>query len=212
MRISWKSILLSLFVISVITNLVLIDIAVFGPKPIVSTPQATKTNPTTSTPESCSPACLQAIDTISTNVASQLQALPTPKESMSITTSSKKVTTEWYIPLGAGSTESDQWEDVNGAESYIDTANYGQITSAYFEASMHIPTKNGIMSARLYNVTDKHPVWFSDVSTDADKSTRITSAKIKLDTGNKLYRVQVMTSLKYPSLLDFARIKVVAQK
>lgn len=110
--------------------------------------------------------------------------------------------------MGSGETIKNEWEDVAGTDVYVNTANFASIKETYFEVSMHIPTKNGLMSARLYNVTDKHPVWYSDVWTDQDKSTFL-AAKISLDSGNKLYRVQVKTSLEYQSLLDSARIKII---
>ena len=122
-------------------------------------------------------------------------------------TNSANQISEIFIPFGSGTTTNDQWEDISGTEAYIDTAKYRGIDTVYFEVAMHIPTKNGIVYTRLYNVTDKHPVWFSEVSTTADKSTFLAT-KINLDTGNKQYRVQMKTSLKYESILDFARVKI----
>jgi cation transport regulator ChaC len=112
--------------------------------------------------------------------------------------------------MGTGSTTKSDWEDVAGSDVFVDTNNFAGIKTVYFEVSMHIPTKNGTMTARLFNVTDKHPVWYSDASTDQDTSTFVAS-KITLDPGNKQYRVQLKTSLQYPSLLDSARIKILTQ-
>ena len=112
--------------------------------------------------------------------------------------------------MGTGSTEKSEWEDVAGSDVYVDTANFTNIKTVYFEVSMHIPTKNGIVSARLFNVTDKHPVWYSDVSTAEDVST-FGASQITLDSGNKLYRAQLKTTLQYPSVLDNARIKILTQ-
>ena len=105
--------------------------------------------------------------------------------------------------------EPKDWEDVAGSDVYINTANYQNTKETYFEVSLHIPTKNGVMFARLYNVTDKHPVWYSEVHTDQDVSTFLSS-KISLDPGNKQYRIQLKTTLEYQSLLDNARIKIIS--
>lgn len=117
---------------------------------------------------------------------------------------------ETYVPLGSGRTSMDQWEDLKGIESYINTESYPPMTNVYFEVALRIPTKNGRVSARLYNVTDNHPVWNSEVSTENETSTFIGSRSLQLDPGNKLYRVQLKTTLKYESLLDFARIKIIS--
>lgn len=133
---------------------------------------------------------------------------PIQQKQQSPSTTTATSAREYYIPLGTGSTTNNQWEDVAGAETYLDPASYTGIRHVYFEASLRIPVANGTVYARLYNVTDNHPVWYSEVSTSKGTSTRMVSENITLDKGNKLYRVQMKTSLQYPSYLDFARIKI----
>lgn len=71
---------------------------------------------------------------------------------------------EFFVPFGSGSNSSDDWQDVAGLRATLDPANYGSIKTITFEASVRIPTGNEVAYVRLYNATDKHPVWFSDVS------------------------------------------------
>ncbi|OGH19668.1 MAG: hypothetical protein A3D74_00540 [Candidatus Levybacteria bacterium RIFCSPHIGHO2_02_FULL_37_13] len=48
-------------------------------------------------------------------------------------------------------------------QAYIDRSNYEDLESVVFEASVHVPTGNQTAGVRLFNATDKHPVWFSEV-------------------------------------------------
>lgn len=130
-----------------------------------------------------------------------------------VTTVVSSGTREYYVPLGSGETNSDQYEDISGLQASIDSTKYGFIKKVTFEVSLRIPTGNGIMNVQLFNVTDKHPVWFSEVSSASDSSVSklIVSAPITLDFGEKLYRVQAKTSMKYQSLIDQARVHIIAE-
>lgn len=118
---------------------------------------------------------------------------------------------ELFVHLGSGSNNTDDWADVTGAEAYIDSTKYGKIKSVVFEASINIPTGNEVAYARLYNVTDKHPVWFSEVSHEGGGAVLLTSNPITLDSGNKLYRAQMKTSLKYLANITTARVKITVE-
>lgn len=115
---------------------------------------------------------------------------------------------EFFISFGSGSNGTDDWADLSGIQAYIDSSQYSQIKSVVFEASVRIPTGNEIAYVRLFNVTDKHPVWFSDVSLEGGTPKLLFSKPITLDTGNKLYQVQMKTSLKYTAILDQARLHI----
>lgn len=115
---------------------------------------------------------------------------------------------EYFVPFGAGSSTTDDWADVQGLSASINTASYGSIKKVVFEASLRIPTGNQTAYARLYNVTDKHPVWFSEVSLDGGTAKLVISSPITLDSGEKTYQVQMKTSLKFPAYLDQARVHI----
>lgn len=115
---------------------------------------------------------------------------------------------EYYVPLGGGANATDEWSDVAGASAYIDTASYGRIKQAIFEATVTVPAGSQKVWVRLYNATDKHPVWFSDVSTDSSGPVLLTSKAITLDRGNKLYQVQMKTQLKALTNLVQSRVRI----
>jgi hypothetical protein len=118
---------------------------------------------------------------------------------------------EFFIPFGSGSSIASDWENVAGLESSINTANYPRITKVTFEATLRTPTGNQTAFARLYNVTDKHPVWFSDVSVDGGITKLVISTPVSLDAGNKTYQVQMKTSLGFQSFLDQSRLRISTQ-
>ncbi len=115
---------------------------------------------------------------------------------------------EYYVAFGGGSNATDDWADVGGASAYVDTSTYGRIQSVTFEASVSIPTGNQKAYVRLYNKTDKHPVWFSEVSLEGGTPQLLISSPITLDKGEKLYLVQMKTQLKYPANLTQARVRI----
>lgn len=160
----------------------------------------------------CSGDCQDDIAALTVRVE-KLESSPAAQKSTGATSSTQSSGSvrEVFIPLGNGTFQSRDWADVPGASVYIDTSNYGTIKSAYFEASLRTPTANGTLTARLYNKTDDHPVWFSEVSMEGDKSVSKQSEKITLDSGNKLYQVQAKNTLNAVYVIDSARIKLVLQ-
>lgn len=116
---------------------------------------------------------------------------------------------EYYVPLGSGSNTTNDWTDVSGASAYIDTASYGRIKTATFEATVTVPAGSQKVWVRLFNATDKHPVWFSEMTTDNASPTLLTSEAITLDGGNKLYQVQMKTQLKAPTNLVQSRVRII---
>lgn len=203
MKLQWGLIVSAAIELAILVNLIVLDVIIFSPKQKI--PSFTTLNQT-----SCGEDCRQEIQE---SVQAAINALPPASPTIIAKTTTKTQASsvkEYFIPLGSGSTQNNQWEDIPGVEAYIDTNSYSQIQTVYFEVSMGIPTKNGVVSARLYNVTDKHPVWFSEVSTDSDTS-KLVATQIKLDPGNKQYRVQMKTTLSYTSVLDFARVKIITK-
>jgi hypothetical protein len=209
-RISWKKILSVFAVVFVAANLLYLNLqTVLLTNILRSSPKTVEPSP------SLKPSTTQtSIEQQIASLSAEVEALKTKEVPASTTiqsTPARSSVKEFYIPLGTGYTTNKDWENVSGAEAWVDTANYPNIVSSVFEASLRIPVANGTVYARLYNVTDDHPVWFSEVSTGLGTSTNLVSPNIALDKGNKLYRVQIKTSLEYPSYLDFARMKIVVR-
>jgi len=115
---------------------------------------------------------------------------------------------DYYIPLGSGSSQAGDFTDVPGTQSIFDLGQYKNVKEIRFEASVYIPNAAQTVSVRLYNQTDKHTVWNSEVST-SNNSAFLTSAPISYDNGAKTYQVQMKTQLQAPANLSQARIHVV---
>jgi hypothetical protein len=118
---------------------------------------------------------------------------------------------EYYVPLGSGTSTANDWADIAGASAYIDTASYSKIKQTTFEATVSVPAGSQQVWVRLFNATDKHPVWDSEVMTDSSGPILLTSKPIKLDSGNKLYQVQMKTQLKALTNLVQSRVRIITQ-
>lgn len=187
-------------------NVVLLDINVFSPpkkaEPVTTVVQEAPTEAT------CSEACKSVI---SDEIAKQLSASPnkTPSQ-FTAATSVSTLPKEFFVPLGSGTTKNDQWEEIAGAQATIDTSLYPTIKKVIFEANLKLTPGIGTLQVKLYNATDKHDVWFSEVSSESDQSVR-REATITLDSGSKQYQVYAKSSLRAVASVDSARIKIVTQ-
>lgn len=163
--------------------------------------------------DACPISCVAKINQATSSMNIQPTERPAKTVSKKTETSSSPIqigssVKEFYIPFGSGSSSAGDWTDIPGLQAYVDSTQYGKIRSVVFEATIRIPTGNQIGYARLFNATDKHPVWFSEVSLEGGTPKLLTSAPITLDKGNKLYQVQMRTSLKYQTFLDQARLRI----
>lgn len=191
--------LIASFLLLLTMNIVMLDLVVFFSRIARPSEIAATTIRVTETPtpaQECSPSCEAKIDAL----ARAIDALPT--------SGTAKVASEYYISLGSGSTKSNVWQDIVGAEAVIDTTNYPSIKSVVFEVFLNIPTANGVVFAKLYNVTDKHDVWFSNVSSEGPNLTK-KEAVITLEPGSKTYRVMGLSTLKYEANIENARLRIV---
>jgi hypothetical protein len=118
---------------------------------------------------------------------------------------------DYYIPLGSGSSQAGDWEDVSGALATIDFGQYQSIKEIKMEASVVVPTGNEMVWVRLFNKTDQHPVWYSEVAVISNANSYLVSSPVAYDFGKKIYQVQMKTQLKVPANLIYARIHVVSE-
>lgn len=116
---------------------------------------------------------------------------------------------DYFIPLGSGTNQTSDWADVPGAQATVDLTQYQNIKEVRFEASVSVPTANESVSVRIFNQTDKHPVWNSEVTMTDGSSAYLTSSPIIYDAGSKLYQVQMKTQLRVLANLTQARIHVI---
>ena len=115
---------------------------------------------------------------------------------------------EMFIPLGSVTAKSFAWQDT-GLQVYVDSSDFDKEASVYLEASIHIPTANGRAFLRLMQDNEHAYVPGTEISAEGDKPLLVTSQAFKIWQGNKLYRVQLKTSMDYEAVVDFARLRIV---
>lgn len=194
--------LIASFLLLLTVNIVMLDLIVFMGRAVTRPSEiAATTIRVTAAPtgvEECSLSCITKIDAIVQKIDSLTVEKPPEGNSSK----------EYFIPLGSGTTKSNTWQDLAGVEAVIDTDNYNAIKSVTFELFLKIPTANGMVYAKLFNVTDKHDVWFSEVRGEGPTLTK-REAMITLEKGAKTYRVMAMSTLKYDANVENARIRIV---
>lgn len=190
-------------------NLFLLDLKVFAPENNIKISDITSVVTPIPSPianSSCPNSCLSIIQQATSGATDSLNNNQPPTTNYQLST-----IREFYIPLGSGSTSKSEWEDLLSTDTVIDPVNYGNIKETYFIASLKNPTQNGQIEAQLFNVTDKHLVWGSHVVMNGPAVQTVTSDKITLDKGSKLYRVQLKSTLQYSSSLDNAKIRIITE-
>lgn len=209
--------LVILFFVFLFLNVIYIDILlVQGSKPTIVqkftniiNPTPSAENKTTVSPDVCPQSCLSEIRQAAVSNKPNAATPTLSPTALPLQNTNSSQTKEYYIPFGSGSGSSSDWQDVPGLQASIDSNSYGSIKSVVFEASLHIPTGNETASVRLYNSTDSHPVWNSQVDfTGSAQSVLKTSQLISLDPGNKLYKVQIKTQLQFTAILDQSRLHI----
>lgn len=163
---------------------------------------AVTTTPYETTQSVCDDVCKQEI-------TDKILLITSPAEKEIQTVESRKAQ-EFIIPLGSGSTSSNEYVPIPGAEAYIDTSLYQNIKKVIFETYTSIPTANGEVYVKLYNSTDKHDVWYSERSSQTEVVV-MKEGEISLDKGKKLYRVMLKSTMAYEARLQNARIRIITE-
>ena len=161
--------------------------------------------------DSCSTNCLAIIREATASL--QLATTPTTTSPLRPVVQQIQPTTpqvrELFVPLGTGSGSSDTWADVPGAQATIDSAQYAAIKEVKFEAAVDVPGHNEAVWVRLYNDTDKYIIGGSELYyPDGNGAALQSTGTISLGAGNKVYKVQIKTQLKFPANVTTARIHI----
>lgn len=214
----------------IVVNLFIIDITFFsnipaksdsikiGPTVVLepSLPPQNNTQLTTYTTAqslSCPVSCVNLI-TQATQSAQieRVGSVPNPTTPPTLPASQTGSTAHiYYIPFGSGATTKSDWEDLTSTETIIDDASYGSIKSVQLTYALRNPTQNGKISVRLYNATDKYVVYGSELEMEGASAQSITTAPFAFPKGNKLYRIQMRSTLSFDVYLDNAKLKIVTQ-
>jgi len=209
MHVSVKIGLIASMILLFTVNLVLLDVALLysrmttPPSEIAAT--TVRVNTDGPSADTCNVSCQTGIDALNRKIEELSQRLASSALSLPQGNGSAK---EYFVPLGSGTAKSSVWQEIIGAEALIDASYYPDIKSVTFEVFMKIPTANGTVKAKLYNVTDQHDVWFSEVSSEGSALTK-KEASITLEQGAKTYRVMGLSTLKYDANVENARLRIV---
>lgn len=195
----------------IICNLIILDLwimnqskNIFSASKEFNTPISIQVTPMLDPP--CGKSCITKINEATASIQLQKTVVTIAQTQPQQVTN---VVKEYFVPLGAGTNAADEWEDVPGLRVSVDTNQYGKIKSVVFEATVRVPSLDQWAKVRLYNVTDKHPVWSSEVNfTIGSQPTLLTSAPFTLDTGVKTYQVQMKTQIRHTAYLDQSRIHI----
>ncbi len=206
--------LIFVFLFAILLNLLYLDLIIAKGtsietiEKIISAPIFDKSSVNTACLNECKALINEEIGKLNKS-APALSSSPTPTKAPASAQTTSSTTREYYVPFGSGSGNSSDWKDMAGLQASIDSNGYNSIKSVVFEVSLHVPTGNETASVRLYNSTDNHPVWNSEVTFNGNSSSVfMSSSPISLDSGNKLYKVQIKTQLQYPAIIDQSRVHI----
>ena len=134
---------------------------------------------------------------------------PRAQTSASVLTPTKKNTT--YINLGGTkSVSTNNWEDINSTDVYLDIKNeYGENAYVDWEASVNINSTSAKVYVRLYDVTHNIAVNGSELSSNLLTTTRVSSGRLYLWQGHNQYRVQIRSTDPYLGTFESGRVKIV---
>jgi len=163
--------------------------------------------------DSCGLVCQQ---TIVAKISEELSRLPSPAGQSSVspplpiktptaTNGKPKVV---YIPLITfGSVSSISWTDIVPSEFYFDLSNYSGAKEVRFETYL-LSLNNDLVTARMYDATNKRAVDFSDLQTTSSTFTRIESSPLVIWQGNNKYTIQLRSVNGTQAQLKDARLKI----
>lgn len=147
-------------------------------------------------PEGCSPDCQELIDQ---KISETLLNIPTQKPEKTVTyvlptTSPGAQTKVSYIPLMSEATVNyPDWTDVTPSDFYFDLDDYSGAKSVRFEVYLKSKHQAGKTYIRLYDVTNKRAVDYSDLSSSSETFELQRSSDLVIWRGNNLYRIQGKT-------------------
>ncbi|MDP2860694.1 MAG: hypothetical protein Q8N98_03180 [bacterium] len=169
--------------------------------------------------EACSPLCLAEIKTATASVLTRVSNIlssvqNTPVLSAPLPTGSSETPVnqpkEYNIPvLWSASTTVREWTDVDGSDFTFDLANYPGAKAVRLEVTLKTPQGSGKVYARLYDVTNKRAVDYSEVSTNSSSYVVLVSGDIRIWANKNTYRTQLKSDAGAEGFVSSARLKIV---
>lgn len=184
------------------------------PKEIVNQVIPNTTNSNTESVDSCGEVCKKQIADSVSVALSTISA--TPKEvvkTVTLTQAPTKLKAQTaYIPIaGPITTTSSDWYDAPGTDFYLNyNTDYGKAAYANWDTSLKVKDGNGIVYARIYDVTNKIAVNGSEVSvSNKGDLTQVVSGGLSFWAGNNLYRIQLKSLNGFEVTFGSGRIKII---
>lgn len=116
---------------------------------------------------------------------------------------------EVFIPIGAGFSNSDKFEDLAGTDVTVDFSKYPPIEFMIFEASIWVVGGNGKAWGQLKTVADNNPLIQSQITSISPTGQVKTSSYLPIPTGVKTYRMMAKTDItNFAAHIENARIKI----
>jgi len=126
--------------------------------------------------------------------------------------SPKKIRTTTIIPIpGSGSTLDNKWADIAGTEFNFNPLDYSNLKEAYLEVNLKLFNGNGTAFVRLFDVTSGIEVWGSELKTNNQNFTFVTSDKLTLRPGNHLYRIQAKSLTADTTVYNSGRLRLITE-
>lgn len=202
MDFSIKKTVVIILAVFAIANLLILDILIFRTdKNDVPKHELASVSESEQTQDSCGEDCQDYID-------EQISQLETNVISQDIQNNSVE---EVYIPLGTATTQLANYQSVPGLEAQIDSTKYPNIATATFEATVTNPNASQQVWLQLFDATNNHPVWYSQVTYQGGGSSTLISSPITLSQGNVTYQVQAQTQLQAPAQITNARVHLILE-
>lgn len=151
----------------------------------------------------------EASKTIEIEKEKDLPAPPVPTVLINQNSATSTEIKDHFLSFGSGSSNSQVWADVGGLQASVDLNSYGNIKEIKFEASVQDPGENQAVSVRVFNKTDNHPVWNSEVIKNAGADSFLVSSPIIYDSGTKTYVIQMKTQLGSSATLGESRLHII---
>lgn len=205
MDFSIKKTVVIILAVFALANLLILDVLIFRTDENDDSEQAlaiaSESESEQQTQDSCGEDCQDYID----EQISQRKTNVIPQDIQS------NAVEEVYIPLGTATTQFANYQSVPGLEAQIDLTKYPNIATATFEASVTNPNASQQVWLQLFDATNNHPVWYSQVTYQGGGSSTLISSPITLSTGNVTYQVQAQTQLQAPTQITNARVHLILE-
>lgn len=202
-------IILAIILILVLGNLGFLDYQLFNQSRTKFSPPPSADLKKEPEEEGCENDCEQLIEQ---KISRVLTNFPTSRSITYVIPTTKAVvqTKVFYIPLISEATVNySDWTDIIPSDFYFDLSDYPGAKGVRFEVYLKSKHQAGTVFIRLYDVSNKRAVDYSDLSSDSETFELKRSSDMSIWQGNNLYRIQAKTLNGIEGFLKEAKLKII---